>query len=690
MEKSITRKPKKYTALLLAICFVFLSVVMSGCEAKNSSTENATVKYSKVSDFTGATVCSQTGTMFDRILNGSISKLNHKYYNDISGMILALRNKDVDAISLDEPVARFVTAQNKDFKIFKDIIETDSYGFPITKNSELAEQFSNVISEYTADGTIDKLKEKWFSGDAKKMHIHMDEYTGYDAPNGTIRFIHDSTQVPMAYVDDNGASAGYEVELVLMIGKQLGKKVTISQANFSALITAVTAGTADVAAGSVSITDERRESVDFPESHHVGGIVLVCRKSDVSANVYADNNGGFIEACINSFERNFIRENRWQLVLSGIYVTLLISLSSLFFGTVLGFILCSLRRSKFKFLSKLTAILIRFIQGIPVVVLLMVLYYLVFASSNINAVWVAVVGFSINFGVNSAEILRSGTNSISASQWEVSACLGLKKGQTFFRVILPQTIMNCLPAYKGEFINMMKMTSVVGYIAVRDVTKVFDIIRSRTYEAFFPLILNALIYVFFAWLLTYFIGLIEFKISPQKRVRKLKGKFDFKINETSTVINKLPDNGTELIRIEHLQKAYRDSHFVLSDANAVINIMGGIGQMIGFVVGTLAAAVVGILGFTEMSSALKASTNDVGQIIDKATGEPILDAAGNFQYINYTPVFVVTAVASVLCLIVLISFYVKNKKYDLSAEVGLESDSKKQEKIKIKNLPIWR
>lgn len=125
-----------------------------------------------------------------------------------------------------------------------------------------------------------------------------------------------------------------------------------------------------------------------------------------------------------------------------------------------------------------------------------------------------------------------------------------------------------------------------------------------------------------------------------------------------------------------------------SDANAVINIMGGIGQMIGFVVGTLAAAVVGILGFTEMSSALKASTNDVGQIIDKATGEPILDAAGNFQYINYTPVFVVTAVASVLCLIVLISFYVKNKKYDLSAEVGLESDGKKQEKIKIKNLPI--
>ncbi len=571
MKKSVTASPRKYTALLLAICFVILSVVVSGCDKTDDRTENTAVKYSTVSDFTGATVCSQTGTMFDRILNGSIADLNHKYYDDISGMILALRNQDVDAISLDEPVARFVTAQNEDFEIFKDIIQTDSYGLPITKNSELTDQVSEVIAEYTADGTIDALKEKWFSGDAEKMHIPMEEYTGYDAPNGTIRFIHDSTQVPMAYVDDDGASAGYEVELVLKIGKRLGKKVVISQANFSALMMAVTTGTADIAAGSVSITDERRESVDFPASHYVGGIVLVCRKSDLSAGVHTDQSGGFLENCISSFEKNFIRENRWKLILSGIGVTLFISLSSLVFGTILGFAICAWRRSRHKFLSKFAAILIRFIQGIPVVVLLMVLYYLVFASSGIHAVWVAVIGFSINFGVNSAEIIRSGTESISRSQWETSACLGLGKVQTFSRVILPQTILNCLPAYKGEFINMMKMTSVVGYIAVSDVTRALDIIRSRTLEAFFPLVFNALIYVFFAWLLTSLIGLIEFKISPQKRVRKLEGKYDFKINETSSVTAELPEKGTELIRIEHLQKAYRASHFVLSDANAVIN-----------------------------------------------------------------------------------------------------------------------
>ena len=126
-----------------------------------------------------------------------------------------------------------------------------------------------------------------------------------------------------------------------------------------------------------------------------------------------------------------------------------------------------------------------------------------------------------------------------------------------------------------------------------------------------------------------------------------------------------------------------------SDANAVINIMGGIGQMVGFVVGSIAAALVGLLGMTEMSEALKAATNDLGQIVDKETGELLLDAAGNPRYVNYTPVFVVTAIIAVLCIVVLFFFYKKNSQYDLSAQAEiLAAEDKKQEKIKIKTLPI--
>ena len=130
-----------------------------------------------------------------------------------------------------------------------------------------------------------------------------------------------------------------------------------------------------------------------------------------------------------------------------------------------------------------------------------------------------------------------------------------------------------------------------------------------------------------------------------------------------------------------------------SDANAVINIMGGIGQMIGFVVGTIASAVIGLFGFTTLSENLKAATNEFGEIINKETGELILDAAGNAQYVNYTPVFVVTAVISILCLFVLIGFYKRNKKYDLTAnleEAEIAEGEEKKGKIKIKNLPITK
>ncbi len=127
--------------------------------------------------------------------------------------------------------------------------------------------------------------------------------------------------------------------------------------------------------------------------------------------------------------------------------------------------------------------------------------------------------------------------------------------------------------------------------------------------------------------------------------------------------------------------------YLQSDANAVINIMGGIGQMVGFVIGTLAAVVSGVLGFKAVSEALKAKTNDFGQIIDEKTGELILKN-GAPQYVNYIPVFLITAVIAVLCIVVLFFFYKKNKEHDLSAKVGLSDNAEKKEKVKIKNLPI--
>ena len=132
----------------------------------------------------------------------------------------------------------------------------------------------------------------------------------------------------------------------------------------------------------------------------------------------------------------------------------------------------------------------------------MILYYVVFGRSGMDAIWVAVIGFALNFAAYGSEIMRSGINSVDAGQREAALALGYSERQAFYDFIFPQAAVRFLPVLRGEIVSLLKSTSVVGYIAIQDLTKMSDIIRSRTYEAFFPLIATALIYFALSWLIT--------------------------------------------------------------------------------------------------------------------------------------------------------------------------------------------
>ncbi len=157
------------------------------------------------------------------------------------------------------------------------------------------------------------------------------------------------------------------------------------------------------------------------------------------------------------------------------------------------------------------------------VVLLMILYYVIFGKSGMAAMWVAVIGFSLNFGAYVSEILRSGIESIDGGQREAALALGFSENQAFFRFIFPQAAVRQLPVYRGEMISLLKNTSIVGYIAIQDLTKMSDIIRSRTYEAFFPLIATAIIYFIIAWMISLIVKFVLKKIDPRTKKRGVKG-----------------------------------------------------------------------------------------------------------------------------------------------------------------------
>ncbi len=558
---------RKHWFSLVLIIVLAVSMVFSGCAAKEALNEKET-RFSKLDDFSGAAVGSQTGTVFDKILSGCIDNLNFKYYNDISSMLMALRSGDIDAIGLDEPVARLAAAQNNDFFMFPDMAETDMYGLGLQKNSKLTDKVNAVIERFTADGTLEELQKKWFSSDESAKHIDIEDY---EAVNGILRYAHDSTTKPMSYVGDSSDSLGYEVELVCLIGKELGMEVKMTQTSFGSLINMLTSDKADIVSGAMSITEERKESIDFATSHYTGGIALVVRAEDAAAaaSTVTKAEASWWESLSTSFEKTFIRENRWQLILSGLGVTLLISVLDAIFGTILGFGICLIRRSKNKIASKIAAGFIRIVQGVPVLVWLMVLFFLIFKS--FDGVFVAVICFSINFSVYVAEMLRSGIDSVSRGQCEAASALGFGKSRTFVKIIMPQAVRFVLPVYKGEFINQLKATSVVGYIAIQDLTKASDLIRSNTYDAFFPLIATAIIYFLMAWGLTYLLGLIEVKTGSKRRGLKPKDVQMLSTGHSEPfIVPRAEFDSDAVITFVHVKKAYPNVT-PLTDVNASVS-----------------------------------------------------------------------------------------------------------------------
>lgn len=223
-----------------------------------------------------------------------------------------------------------------------------------------------------------------------------------------------------------------------------------------------------------------------------------------------------------SFYENFIAENRWRYLVNGLGNTLLITVLSVIIGIILGFLIAVIRAThdktgKFKILNFIARIYLTVIRGTPVVVQLLIIYFVIFASVDIEKILVAVLAFGLNSAAYVAEIVRSGIMSIDNGQFEAGSSLGLSYTQTMVSIILPQAFKNILPALANEFIVLLKETSVSGYIAIADLTKGGDTIRSQTYEPLLPLLAVAAIYLVMVMLLTHLVTKLERRLSKNDR-----------------------------------------------------------------------------------------------------------------------------------------------------------------------------
>ena len=216
-----------------------------------------------------------------------------------------------------------------------------------------------------------------------------------------------------------------------------------------------------------------------------------------------------------SFSNNLIVEDRYRMILDGLQVTLLITFCAAVLGTLLGGLVCWMRMSRKKWMRQVARVYIDLMRGTPVLVLLMLMYYVVMAPVDATGIVVAIVTFAMNTAAYISEMLRTTIQGIDRGQTEAGLALGFTPRQTFLKIVLPQVVRAVMPVYQGEIISLLKGTSIVGYIAVADMTRASDLIRSRTFDAFFPLIVTAIIYFVMAWL----IGMLLQSLVQRQRMK---------------------------------------------------------------------------------------------------------------------------------------------------------------------------
>ncbi len=235
------------------------------------------------------------------------------------------------------------------------------------------------------------------------------------------------------------------------------------------------------------------------------------------------------------FVKNFVNDNRWQWLLDGLIVTLQITFLAAIIGVILGFLVAIVRATvdkniktkekKYRTVSDKVLLLVDLVcklyltvvRGTPVVVQLLIIYYIVFASVDVDKILVAVIAFGLNSGAYVAEIVRSGIMSIDAGQFEAGRSLGLNYRQTMRYIILPQAFKNVLPALANEIIVLLKETSVSGYIAIAELTYVGNMIRSLTFSAMLPLLAVAAIYLIVVLILTKLVNILEKRLRDSER-----------------------------------------------------------------------------------------------------------------------------------------------------------------------------
>ena len=528
---------KRFSLSNIAILLCLLLLASCGSE---SSSENRKQMKTKA-DLQGAVIGVQLGTTSDGLATelekkGDGTKVER--YNKGADAIQALLQGKIDCMVTDEAPAKAFQRVNPSLQILPETFDASSFAICVGKDhGELKQSINHAIRILKANGVIDSIVNRHLErgiavaytpkasadklnsssdtphpSDAKKMGPEALQKLGLKK---SLRFATNATFEPFEYYQ-NGKIVGIDVDVANAIGDVLGVDVEILDMEFDAIITSVQAGKADAGIAGITVTPEREKNIGFTDSYADVRQVIMVNSGDAKV---ADAQLGFVD----KLKSCFIDDNRYQYMLQGLGNTLIITFFAIILSVILGTLIAIVRarherKGDWKIPNMICQFYLTIMRGTPTMVQLLIIYYVVFASADVNKIFVAVIAFGLNSAAYIAEVIRSGIMSVDNGQMEAGRSLGLSYGKTMRLIILPQAFKNVLPAMGNELITLLKETSISGYIGLVDLTKGSDIIRSITYEAMMPLGVVALVYLFLV------LGLNAGVRKLEKRLRKSERK----------------------------------------------------------------------------------------------------------------------------------------------------------------------
>ena len=482
----------------------------------NMLVKNTANNNSKLESLNGKKAGVVTGTPHVDMINKVVDDASFEYFNSFSDLGLALNQNKIDFFVNNNVAFELMKDEYPDFVAIEEPVCTFDIGtiFPKNRdNQELINQYNEYISKIEQNGTLKELQDYWLNGKDWEKLPPVSE-----GRNGTLTLATCTSNKPFGMMLD-GDFAGFDIAIVYGFCEEYGYGLKIEDCDFAGMLAGIANGKYDFAAAQIAYTPERAENVIYSKFYYTQKIVAIVKDDFVAAS----GSNKIWDSLKSGFKKTFIDENRYLMIISGIEVTLIITVFGFILAGILGAFLCAMSMSGVAILRAFANAYSKVMQGTPIVVILMIIYYVIFGKSSISNVFVAILGFGFSTAAYIAQIYEGAIEQVTKGEIEAALALGLSRRGTFIGIILPQAFRHSIVPLSSQLVGLMKGTAVVGYIAVMDMTKVSDIIRSSTYEAFFPLLSIAVIYFIISTIILMIFDKIRIHMNPANKKRQIKG-----------------------------------------------------------------------------------------------------------------------------------------------------------------------